>query len=80
MFFTGLQNVSLNQDIFPCWEVIFPFTISENNDDLEKYILGFDENSYHEVLDNFLEDMELVFDGNASERISDVILEKLAVS
>lgn len=50
---------------------IFPF--ASTNEELSKYILNFDEDLYIENLNKFIEEQEILEDGKASERITEII-------
>lgn len=54
-----------------------PFLLATDNDELEKNILEFDEHSYSDRLKTFHSDIELVFEGNASEKIVDKIEQEI---
>lgn len=45
-----------------------PYSVAQNNEELEENILNFDEKDYEEKLKRFEKAVELVFDGKASER------------
>ncbi len=72
-----LDNVRSNPEIFPNMDVQFPFSIATNNDDLERNIQSFDQCEYENRLDGFHRDIDLVFRGNASETVANVIIEKI---
>lgn len=55
-----------------------PFTFAENNDQLEKDIIEFDQEKYDRVLDKFQREVGLVFEGNLSERLAGKIVKKIA--
>ena len=50
-----------------------PYTVSRDNDELERHILEFDESRYIEQMNRFVKDVELIFDGKASCRVADKI-------
>lgn len=64
-----LDSVTINKEMFPDLDVVFPFSIAINNDELEKNIFDFDIEKYNMRLDEFHNEIELVFDGCASEKI-----------
>ena len=74
----SLDNVRSNPDIFPGFDVQFPFLIATNNGELEKCIKAFDEEKYSECLDRFFSKNELVFTGKASAEIAERIKGMLA--
>ena len=47
-----------------------PFSISTNNDQLEDSIVSFENKTYAERVKEFGEDIGLIFDGRASERLA----------
>jgi CDP-glycerol glycerophosphotransferase len=71
-----LDHVTNNKEITPGYDVVLPFSIATDNDELERNILQFDEADYGAKMDALTEQIGLVFDGKASRRIADVI-EKL---
>lgn len=62
-----------NKVMTPSFDVKLPFTLASDNDQLEKDIMGFDQEAYDRVLDKFYEKVGLVFEGNASERLAEKI-------
>ncbi len=53
-----------------------PFPVALNNDELMENILKFDDESYKKKLAVFMEEVAIVEDGKASERVVDLIEEK----
>ena len=53
-----------------------PFDLAFNNDELERYILNFDEAEYERKCDEYLKTIGYFDDGHAAEAVVDVILEK----
>jgi len=51
-----------------------PFPCALTNDELEKAILDFNENSYKSKVDSFFEEHQLQDDGQASKRAADIIV------
>lgn len=72
-----LDHVRNNKDITPEFDVRFPFSIATNNDELEQNIREFDFGKYSSELDLLHKELGVVFEGNASAKIADVIEEKL---
>lgn len=72
-----LDHVRNNKDITPEFDVRFPFSIATNNDELEQNIREFDFEKYSSELDLLHNELGVVFEGNASEKISDVIEKKM---
>ena len=56
-----------------------PFAIATNNEQLVQNILAFDENTYLEKVETFLEDKGCIEDGHASERTVDKVLEMMGL-
>lgn len=52
-----------------------PFPVSQTNDELCDIIYSFDMNSYNQKMYQFKEKINLVDDGNATERLCNIILE-----
>lgn len=68
-----IDNIRNNRDITPAFDVQFPFGVSRDNDELEDLILSFDEKAYNERLNELFEQIGLVFEGNASKRVTETI-------
>ena len=62
-----------NQEMIPGIDTELPYTVAQNNDELEKDILEFNEDKYAKQMDKFVKDVELTFDGKASVRVSNKI-------
>jgi CDP-glycerol glycerophosphotransferase len=71
----SLDHVTNNKLMTPDIQAVLPFSIATNNDELEKNIQTFDWNIYDKAMDAFTDEIELVFDGRASERVADVLCE-----
>ena len=54
-------------------DVVLPYSIAQDNDELENNILNFDENVYLNKMKEFEKAVGLVFDGKASIRVADKI-------
>lgn len=65
--------VKNSQEMIPGIDTELPFDVAQNNDELERNILEFKEDKYAKRLDKFAKDVELIFDGKASKRVSDKI-------
>ena len=74
-----LDHVTNNKNVMPDFDEVFPFSISEDNASLEKEILEFDEIKYWDRLDRFYQDVGLVFDGNGSKKVVDVLTDYIAM-
>ena len=72
-----LDHVRNNKDITPEFDVRFPFSIATNNDELERNIREFDFEKYSSELDLLHKEVGVVFEGNASRKIADVIEKKM---
>ncbi len=72
-----LTDVCLNKKIFLRTHAKFPFGIAINNEMLKEIIQNFDENKYISDIKRFKQDLNVVFDGRASERASCWIEDKL---
>lgn len=62
-----------DQEMIPGIDTQLPYTVAQNNDEFERNILEFDEDTYKRKMDKFVKDVELLFDGKASERVADKI-------
>jgi CDP-glycerol glycerophosphotransferase len=71
------NEVHNNRKMIPEYDLVLPYTISQNSDELVSNILKFDEEKYLEKLDKMNETVNLVFDGKASQRTADHIMKIL---
>ena len=55
------------------------FLLAENNEQLIQDIENFDEAKYCKTIDEFYKELGLVFNGNASEKLAEVIEENFVV-
>lgn len=62
-----------NKEMTPEIDVALPYSISKNNDELEKSIINFDISKYKEDMYLFKKEVQLTFDGKASSRVADMI-------
>ena len=69
----ALDNVTNNRVMTPSIDTKLPFTVSTNNEMLERNIVGFDKQKYEEGIDLFCKEMQLVFNGNASKMLGDIV-------
>lgn len=69
----SLESISNNKKMTPEFDIKFPFRIAENNDELEQLVETFDKEIYEKKLSNFFNEIDLTFEGNASEKIVDAI-------
>jgi CDP-glycerol glycerophosphotransferase len=73
-----LNHVTNNKNMTPDIDVELPFTIATNNDELEANILNFDSTQYQQKLSDFHTKIGLVFDGKASKKLADIIVDKMS--
>ncbi|MBR6680595.1 MAG: CDP-glycerol glycerophosphotransferase family protein, partial [Clostridia bacterium] len=59
--------VKNNKDMTPSIDTEMPYSVAQNNDELEENILMFNEEEYQRKLEKFEKDVKLVFDGKASQ-------------
>lgn len=64
-----------NRKIVPSFDVKLPFPLAQNNDELEDIIINFDEANYEKELSDYEAGVGLLFDGKASARVADAIIE-----
>ncbi len=69
-----LKHVKNDKRFTPSFDVELPYSISIDNDELEKSIMNFEQDNYEKTLENFHKSIGLVFKGNASEMISKNII------
>ncbi|MBE5845146.1 MAG: hypothetical protein E7302_13400 [Butyrivibrio sp.] len=67
------DHVTNNKTAHPNMDLVFPFPIATNNDEMDELIDRFDAKSYEACLDEFHDKIGLVFDGRASEKLADKI-------
>ena len=65
------KAVTNNKKMTPGINAVLPYPISQNNDELEKNILNFDQDTYTAMMKKFEEQVKLIFDGQASARVAD---------
>ncbi len=65
------KPVTNNKEMTPGIDVVLPYSIAQNNDELEENILQFDEKKYISMMEQFESAVGLVFDGNASKKVAD---------
>lgn len=68
-----LDRITNNKAVTPKLDLFFPFSVATDNDGLETNIRQFDINAYSEKIDEMCQQTELIFDGNASARLADII-------
>lgn len=67
------ECIGNNKVMTPSFDVKLPFTLASDNNQLEKDIMGFDQEAYDRALDKFHEKVGLVFEGNASKKLAEKI-------
>lgn len=65
------RSVTNNKSMTPGIDAVLPYPIAQNNDELERNILNFDENKYLSMMEQFESAVHLIFDGKASEKVAD---------
>lgn len=71
------RPITNNKNMTPGIDTVLPYPIAQNNDELEKVILGFDEEKYLSMIRQFERDVRLIFDGQASVKVADRLEEYL---
>lgn len=61
----------------PDMDLVLPFSVAADNDELEKNINSFDWAEYDEKLEEFHKSIGLVFNGNASKKLADKLEEMM---
>lgn len=69
--------VRSNPKTTPGINVVLPYPIAKDNEELEKRIYDFDEETYATALKEFQTGVGLIFDGNASKQLAIHILEQM---
>lgn len=70
-----LDYVTNNKVMTPGMNLVFPFPVATDNEELEKVIVSFDESDYRKKLGEFHKSVRLVFDGKASEKLAETVIE-----
>lgn len=71
---SDLEEYRNDRDLYFSFED-YPYPYAQNNDDLEKLILNFDEEVYLQKLNKFFEQIGSVITDNASEQLSKLIID-----
>ena len=66
-------NIKNNKKLLPTLDIMLPFSLARDNDELELDILNFDYRKYSKKIDDFSDKLGVVFDGKASGRLADII-------
>lgn len=69
----SLDHVTNNKIMTPDIDVVLPFLIARNNDELEENIMKYDKTIYEKKMKQLKEKTMLIFDGEASKRAADKI-------
>lgn len=69
----SLDRITNSKVALPNLDVVFPFSVAVDNDTLEKNISSFSVEEYESKLEKLWNDIGLVFEGNASEKLADRI-------
>ncbi len=69
------DHVTNNMTVLPYKELIFPFPISTNNDELENVIKKFNRVKFEDSLNSFYHRISLVFDGKSANRVFNTLEE-----
>lgn len=67
----SMQAVYNNQEMMSGIKTKLPYPIAQNNDELEKVIINFDDDTYNKDLLEYEQAVQLVFDGRAASKIAD---------
>lgn len=67
------NKIHNNADITSAFDVVMPFTLARNNEELVEDIVNFNNQEYEKKLDEFYRTLGLVFNGSGSSKIADKI-------
>ncbi len=70
------KRVSNNKELLPELSIDFPFTLAEDNEQLEAEILSFNKDDYHKRINDLKRGAGILFDGKASKRIADIVQDR----
>lgn len=73
----SIDNVGNNKVMTPSFDVKFPFGIARDNDELDRMIEKFNSDDYINKLVMFHDKVKLVFEGNAKEKLINIIIGKV---
>lgn len=71
------DDVQINDKLTPGYHAVLPYPIAQNNDELEKRILDFDQEKYELGINRMEQELGIVFEGNASVKTAAHILERM---
>lgn len=71
------DRITNNKAMHPDMDLVLPFSVAADNDELEKNINSFDWAEYDEKLEEFHKSIGLVFNGNASKKLADKLEEMM---
>ena len=66
----ALDHVTNNKKVLPELDLVFPFSIATNNEEMEELINSFQIFDYEGILDRFHREIGLTFNGDAGQRMS----------
>lgn len=67
------EPITNNREMTPGITAVMPYPMAQDNEELERNILGFDEEEYGKRMEAFKTEIELVFDGKSSKRAAERI-------
>lgn len=67
----SMQAVYNNQEMMPGIKTKLPYPIAQTNDELEKVIINFEDDTYNKELSEYEKAVHLIFDGKAASKIAD---------
>ena len=67
------EPVTNNQTMTPGIDVVLPYPVAQNNDEMEENIMGFRVDQYLSMMKQLESGVGLVFDGKASARMADIL-------
>ena len=71
--------ITTNKEMTPGINAVLPFPMAQNNDELENNILSFDRTEYERKVREMHTAVGLLNDGHASERVADLIEERMVL-
>lgn len=71
------EKVSINENMTPGFHAVLPYPVAKNNDELETNILNFEFSKYENKLQKMEQELEILFDGNASTNTAKWIIDHM---
>ena len=68
-----LDHVTNNKEMTPGMDLVFPFPVASNNEEMKENIMRFDKADYEKQMERFYQSIGLMFDGKASERLARLV-------